>query len=435
MKRLSANLSLCYLFWFVTFTKSVYFFITPSALTVNLTITVVLFIIAFIIFSIQLLNRSNFFWNHIDIYLKLYIIWIFSTIIFPDSESDIFSALGYASLFFITVVIALITFTYSVVNFWVIVNRSLLIFLIVRFSSLIIVILGFVVYGTNMSDRTGVISGLSPAVLGLSSSLGIIISLSFMKQAQRFMKFFDWLIIIICLTCLILSVSKGAIISLLLAVTATFVIFWRKRFYYIFIFSGLAIITTFLFENIIKDHLIDYLYPRNPWVDNINTLTGRTYFWSVIFDHYLNNIYRWIVGHGYHSFSDLFSPESGDLFFGIGQAHNAIIQIIFETGIVGFTLVMCCFGNTMKKIFVIWSYNKNNNEMTTLISILITIILFILIYGITEGSYGSTTSIVHYYMALVVVMTSVLHAERLRTDVQLLDDSRKAVLPSQRLCT
>lgn len=421
MKRFSIHLILCYLFWVIILTKPVYFIFDISAYMITAGITVTLLVIAFLLFNLQFLRPDNvrYYWKQMDRYLVLYTLWIFITILLPLSESKTIEALGNALLFLATILIASITMGYNTGDFSRIESRNLTVLSLLRFSSLIVVTVGMVLYGFKMIDRSEIIGGLSPSVIGFYASVCIIISLSFIKQSRRgvIKIIFDYLAIILCLTYLVFSVAKGSFVALILSVLVSSIIFWKQlRIWHLPVFAGFAVIISYFLSDLLADYFANYIFPRNPYEDNIRTLTGRTDLWLFVLDYYLNNSYRIMFGYGYHSFSELFS-DSASFLTGAGQAHNAIIEIIFETGVIGLAFIMFSIGKAVKKIVGIWFNKQNSFEVNLLIFTLMTLILFLLIRGFTEAGYGSASSTDHYLMGLVIVMTNLLPANRLREPI------------------
>lgn len=398
-------------------TKQVYYNVDADPRTVTATYLSITFVLSFIVLCLQVFKPSilNHYFNQTDLSINLYIFWIFVTIILPGSAST-FEALSYAFLFLTTVFVTYVVLNYHV-NFNDFINTSLRLWLLIRFSCLVTVIIGFVNLGTGMFDRLQDSGGLSPSVLGLTSSLGIIISLVVMQITKGYKQVYNFMNIIIFSVVLVLSVHKSSIISLTLALSASLFIFRKHlQFRYPFVFLCLIFVIILLLYGFIEEYLSEYLFTTSLYADNLSTLTGRTYLWSHIFDNYINNSYSWMFGYGYHSFSRLYNYEpSRNFVLGAGMAHNATIQIIFETGILGLAFFMYFTFQSIIKLIRLWFYNNHDSEINTVIIILVTIILFQLIRGISEGAYGVPSSPDHPLMALVVVMTSRVYAKSTQT--------------------
>lgn len=111
------------------------------------------------------------------------------------------------------------------------------------------------------------------------------------------------------------------------------------------------------------------------------TLTGRTEIWDLSYEYIFNkNI---IFGNGY--------PENGNFVFWrvqLWQAHNQILQILYEAGLVGSILFYYMWISLMGKL----NYNQNKNEC-----------IYIIASTTFAFSIMMTTEIYYYYIPFYVL--------------------------------
>lgn len=119
-----------------------------------------------------------------------------------------------------------------------------------------------------------------------------------------------------------------------------------------------------------------------------STLTGRLDIWTIGREKLLSDPFRMIIGHG-------LTNDGAWVEFGMGywQAHNFLLQYLYEEGFLGLILLftfLCIGDNKLKNL------NKKNKK---LITVLFLICFVIFIATITNQVFG----IAHYYIPFLLV--------------------------------
>lgn len=124
------------------------------------------------------------------------------------------------------------------------------------------------------------------------------------------------------------------------------------------------------------------------------TLTGRTEIWDLSYEYIFNkNI---IFGNGY--------PENGNFVFWrvqLWQAHNQILQILYEAGLVGSILFYYMWISLMGKL----NYNQNKNEC-----------IYIIASTTFAFSIMMTTEIYYYYIPFYVLWLVSYYSKDISTE-------------------
>lgn len=110
------------------------------------------------------------------------------------------------------------------------------------------------------------------------------------------------------------------------------------------------------------------------------TLSGRTYIWDAALDLIAGSP---IFGSGYPS---LINPEVIDRFqstAGVGTAHNAYLQILIESGIVGLSLWALAVVRALLRI----TPELEQRRIAPEVIVLVTIIICLLVQGVSEPSF------------------------------------------------
>ncbi len=157
---------------------------------------------------------------------------------------------------------------------------------------------------------------------------------------------------------LILAKSSGSLISLLILISAFYIIKILKWKYELMIPSLLAILTTgSLFILLITENLgsILGLAGKDP------TLTGRTDFWILVINNFLNR--PWL-GHGYGAFWEDSNSSAALIRYAAGwpvpNAHNGLLDISLDLGIVGVLILTAGILSTIIKALPLVR-NTNSN--------------------------------------------------------------------------
>lgn len=208
---------------------------------------------------------------------------------------------------------------------------------------------------------------------------GIILAVLSSWYTHSKISVFAWIQIVVATFTIFITFSATAVISfvfVLLAITLSLrkkiklinISFYRISLIYIVVWFLLVWLNSLeLFQTLIVDIL-----------EKDMTLSGRTRIWAVVFDVIDESL---LYGHGINV-----RVLVGHTYF---VAHNMILQIILESGIIGLSLFVLCIalaGNEMQ------TYKKNS----------ITLILVIGIFGVLIGGLTEAYRLNYLYMLITI---------------------------------
>jgi O-antigen ligase len=163
----------------------------------------------------------------------------------------------------------------------------------------------------------------------------------------------------------------------LLSLSVILFSFLRKNFYIIFFLLGFIIIGIFSFKNIqaVKHRYLDF---GNSVSSIYNSSHGKLF----------NSAYRlWlkkpITGWGFKNYRVVCDKELLDINKNTGHPlcsthpHNLYLELLSETGLVGFFLYFLFIFYFIKKIFLELNYKKNNENFSIIFSCLISILIML----------------------------------------------------------
>lgn len=159
----------------------------------------------------------------------------------------------------------------------------------------------------------------------------------------------NYVILLCCLLAcgwiLINTLSRPAWIALVLTVGCALVLFFNRK-HALFGIAGLTIISILLYLL-----LPDFFSNRvDDLIENIKT-EERVQIWSdALTMQASNNIGSWLIGHGPGSYETFFRAYN-NFQAKINFPHNFILEILFESGIVGLTLITLLYQKLYASIF------------------------------------------------------------------------------------
>lgn len=168
---------------------------------------------------------------------------------------------------------------------------------------------------------------------------------------------------------LILTFSRTAWISLIVSLVFCGLLFDKKYFKFAFIIA-VALVGL---DKILNIGRFDPLRAAED-----SSIMYRLEIWKSCFKIIKDNL---ITGIGFGTLFKYITSYSSVVKPNVEHCHNLYIQIIIETGIIGFSLFLFIFSNLIKNLFYKASKTKNNPQVTTSW----TIIIMILIHGLVDS--------------------------------------------------
>ncbi|MBC3465569.1 O-antigen ligase family protein [Pseudomonas sp. RW10S2] len=236
----------------------------------------------------------------------------------------------------------------------------------------------FCAWHLGAGTASGIASWLYFILVGLFST---VVLLTFSKT-----------IILVCMVALILPrVSFGSLKSVLLTMMLG-------------VLSSIALLMVFL---LVEDQVYDYLESKN----SLSNLSGRTLIWEEIL-HSLTG-WRFILGAGYNASINV-SQAAGFQVFGteaFAQAHNALIEAIVNTGLLGAVMLMSAvvlsFAVLCRRLN---TYDEHESRLS--VRLMFSIMTMFLARAITEGSFAQPGTVDTAIIFFLVGCISVVKADR-----------------------
>lgn len=234
-------------------------------------------------------------------------------------------------------------------------------------------------------------STISFNVAGFYALLLFIASTVSLRSSEAKTKI-DYLYIAIALSVLILGLNKNSILILIIFLIIYFTELKPNLKSVTFLLVGF---TTASFISVIFYNLLEDIFLTESGIRSITTLTGRTEIWAGVLSS-IKNPLLWFFGNGYGSAEPFFIYT--DIFLvNFGHAHNATIQSIYETGIIGAAILnYILLYNIINGFRLTRIYGKKN--ITS--NIFLWFNIAILIRGLTEASYAQVGSIDSYLILI-----------------------------------
>jgi O-antigen ligase len=258
---------------------------------------------------------------------------------------------------------------------------------------------------TNVAGtgRTGGIFG-SPNSFGAVAAVGVLAGLSAMyfRRARVISLFWTSLFTMLSLAGLYLSGSRTAFVALALTVALTAALRRLKISLVLFaIIAAILFVVELLYglDSVIL--AIENAMARNPRGNDVRTLTGRLQIWEFSYAQWLTQ--PWF-GFGLGESRNVISLGWSNYWGGTtGSAHNLVLESLLNVGIVGTALLLAIVSRTAWLIFF-GLRRLDNNRYADASLIAFGMLMFPLLQGITEKSFGGTASMSTGALVLAVAL-------------------------------
>ena len=207
------------------------------------------------------------------------------------------------------------------------------------------IFLSFNFEGINIDDRLNT-ENMNPIWIGRLAGFAIII-IAFLKNLR-----FKYLYVLLCTIIILLSGSKGPILALLFVLFISNLITTKLK---IFILIFILVLSVYLYNtyDFVKLFFDDRLLTFNPnseyLFDRIEGDRLDIYFVSIpnFFNNFFNNFFSSIFGYGLNNTVYLYKSNFLSYRW---YPHNIMLEILFEYGILGFSLFVYLFVKALKII-------------------------------------------------------------------------------------
>lgn len=239
---------------------------------------------------------------------------------------------------------------------------------------------GAIIPGTRLSGITG-----SPNSAGYIAAFSLLALYYYRRYFPQKVPVSYWFLVGINVVCWFLSNSRTSLVALVLSILiAGMVRFSPARLAAVFITVCLAI----LFLSIVDMDVIFAMLSRSGEASEITSGTNRTVIWSAVLDLVAE---RPLLGYGYGSGTFVLPAKSDVIGFSVTQAHNAFLQVLLVSGIVGL------FSFLMVLLVKFYYAIKQKDQLN------IAFLCFLLIDGMTEAvAFGGTVAISTFAFATVL---------------------------------
>lgn len=242
------------------------------------------------------------------------------------------------------------------------------------------------------SVHTRVFSTLyNPNVLGSYLVLIIALTLGSLATAKGEKRFFLYVVLVAAYLCLLFTFSRGAWMAMLISVSALFFFYPKKRII-LLILLIIFLVSLPEYKNIVTRMNLELL----------NEDTSSVYRWQ-IWQGALKIIQNnWLFGVGLGNFSFALAHYLPVKSFEVLHAHNTYLQILAETGVVGFLAAGIFYGSTFFKAYHIHA-SSANNEISSL-SLGILVALFgLLVHGMVDATLFAPQLTVFFWILAALV--------------------------------
>lgn len=320
------------------------------------------------------------------IYIIYYVIMIIVMILLKSSKNI---QLGLIKTFYIVAIL------YSVITLIAFFNHNL----IINHFSFLFDYDRLLRIKTEISRNafSGLAGEVSYNMFTIAVGFGIVISN--LLVSKRLSKFNTVLVIIMAVS--LLLTQKRSVIVVLFLILAFMIIVLRKNraatkrtFKILLALVAIAIVVVIVFPDVLR------VFNRF-FVDDKLYLSGRNELWAYAKDMFLD---RPLFGYGVGSYN-IYCNNMG-YFSGALHAHNIYIQMLAETGIVGFMLFMVAFISSLLKTVEITRktmMTSNNSTLKVIILFSLYMQLFFLLYGFVGIPLYNFTQLLVYLISVSII--------------------------------
>lgn len=190
---------------------------------------------------------------------------------------------------------------------------------------------------------------------------------------------------ILCV-CLVLSDNRMAIASTALAAAAYGAFKNRGSLSLIVACSVLVAGLLLLAFALFGEELLSFI-SRSGSAEEVASATGRTVIWSAVLDMWAE---KPLLGYGFAS-SQRLLPTHPALFIAAAHAHNMYLEVLFAGGIAGSVIFSCAVAATAR------------DAVRSAKPVLLALIIFLLVYGLTEPVLSSIAGFPAYGLLAAVI--------------------------------
>ncbi|MNJ27411.1 hypothetical protein D3C77_219140 [compost metagenome] len=386
------------LFWVVFLSKYVFWLAAPNnyfeAMLVWIVVLASLSLVRCLTVQAVVLPRASYFYA-----MLLYVLWSLICCLLPWAEGRI-TALAYAILPLLVWPFIPARENLSIATFEFCVG-------VVLGAGLLIVTVIFLMGLNQLSSRTEGLVQVGPNTIAFISALGFFCAWCLSKtSARRLSIYFARGAMVVFAGVIVFSFSKTIIVICFLAVILSRVSFSSVK---ALVFTLLAMVAYSLIMYIVFVFVEDQVYQYLSGPNSLSTLSGRTLLWGQI----LRGLDEWrlVLGAGFNSSINV-SRDAGYYIFGteaFGQAHNAVIEAVINTGVVGASLMVFSVVFSFAKAFFKLKSSTHHGESARS-KLLFSILLIFVARSVTEGSYSQPgtidAGIVFFIVGVVAVSYS-----------------------------
>jgi O-antigen ligase len=222
-------------------------------------------------------------------------------------------------------------------------------------------------------QRKDAVAGLGLNLAARLAALNALLSiLLFQLETTKLKRIFALASVVICVMASIVSLSRGAWVSLLLSIGALLAIYAINRRFKIklsyLVVSCLVVFATITILNryVLDEHGTEKLATRfDSGITMQDDAGGRFEIWQVGWTMFADAP---LQGHGFDSFGHYFDYYAGSSGLGLPNSqeskapHNSFVGIAVQFGVVGFVLFLAVMFSAFRKAWVVWRKGSKNGS-------------------------------------------------------------------------